>query len=143
MLPAIPGTQLTIGQETGNLGALGLERALRNTPYGRAAFLEQEARNDVARVAALEGAAPAEATLAARNWALQRLKAMQAAAEGETSAAGAEAGTALESAGVRGSWAAYSTRSTRMGRWRWMPASSAKRRGASGLRRSGKAAAWR
>ena len=97
---SVPGSTLTLGQTTGNTGILGLERNLRNQPTGRAAFTNQEASNNLARIASLDTAAPADASAAASQWFRTKLANMQAENEATHTAAQSTASSALEGAGV-------------------------------------------
>ncbi|ACI52191.1 hypothetical protein Gdia_2446 [Gluconacetobacter diazotrophicus PA1 5] len=76
----VPGSTPTMGQLTGDTSLLGYERNLRNT-VGRAAFTNAEAINTLARRAALEGLAPAEAGTAMREYVTSHLADLQRQAE--------------------------------------------------------------
>lgn len=68
----VPGSRPSLGQATGNLGVLGLERQQRN--LNRTPYTEAEAANSVARVRALQGlAGPQEAGAAAGQFFAERL----------------------------------------------------------------------
>ena len=99
--PPLPGSQPTVGQITGNIGQLGRERQLRQLEYGRLAFNESEAQRDVARVAALDKVAPADAGRAAGDWFGSKLAAEEAAGAADIAGAREAAGTATTAAGVR------------------------------------------
>ena len=89
--PELPG-QATVGQTTGNLGLLNLERTLRGA--NRAPFIAAEAANNTARATALAGlAGPEELGAAASDFFLRRLREIEATPPAETGqAASAQAG---------------------------------------------------
>jgi hypothetical protein len=94
----VPGSTPTIGQATGNIGALNLERQLQgSSPENRATFTTADAANNTARVQAMQGVAPADAAGAAvqhlRN-SFQQARADDAAelADKQATAEGAVAG---------------------------------------------------
>lgn len=95
----VPGSQATVGQTTGNVGLLGLERQLRTA--NREPFTEQEARNTQARTAELNTIAPADASASAGERLRQVLQEHQQAVETATTQGQAATNTALEGAGIR------------------------------------------
>lgn len=95
----VPGSQPTLGQTTGNVGLLGLERQLRSA--NREPFTQQEARNTQARTAELNTIAPADATTEAGDRLRQILQEHQQAVETATTQGRAGTDTALEGAGIR------------------------------------------
>lgn len=78
----VPGFEPTVGQSTGNLGALALERELRNR-Y-RSMFIARDAANTAALQKQLAGIAPEEAADTARNFVRTHLDALRAGEEAET-----------------------------------------------------------
>lgn len=95
----VPGSQPTLGQTTGNVGLLGLERQLRSA--NRQPFTEQEARNTQARTTELNTIAPEDATASAGERLRQLLEFHQREVENATTHGRAATDTALEGAGVR------------------------------------------
>ena len=82
--PNMPGT-LSLGQSTGNLGTMRLERTLRTA--NNAPFIAAEAANNQARAAALMGlAGPEEASAAASDFFLRRLHEIEATTPEEVAA---------------------------------------------------------
>lgn len=99
-MPTATGAQLTMGQDSGDLGVLGLERRLRNQPAGREQFLQQEASNTLARVANMDRVTPDVASDAASQFVMSRLRAMQAEEEANQIGAQGDASAALDAAGA-------------------------------------------
>lgn len=98
----VPGSVPTLGQATGDLRTLGYERELRNTPYGRAAFAERDAQNQVAQTRALQDAAPADIGDAAGNWFRTKLERLEQGNETAQRQLGAAAKSAAADTGATG-----------------------------------------
>jgi hypothetical protein len=100
--PAIPGDTATLGQTTGNLRTLGYERTLRNTPEGRAAFTQEEARGNKARKDYLAATKPDVGDETARDHLKAVLQQHQTDVENADAASKAATTSALDKAGIRG-----------------------------------------
>jgi hypothetical protein len=96
----IPGEQATLGQTTGNLRTLGYERSLRNSPEGRAAMTDADARNNQARTDYLGATAPTVGSDAAGNHLRSLLQQHQTDVENAETTSHAATTSALDAAGI-------------------------------------------
>jgi hypothetical protein len=108
--PAVPGYRPTVGQVTGDTGALSLERQLQSQPRGRVALADQAAENQRAFAAAVQGDVPTEQVQqAAGNYFRSVQTAQRAQIEAEARGLGTAARRDLEATGAHQDFAGDAT----------------------------------